>query len=82
MIWNQPGWDYKDIAKIFVRSGKGGRFVATSMLLIAEFVMVPFTSTLSSPQGNGCKSFHREMWEPQDGVEPATIQHGVAQHQS
>lgn len=24
MIWNQPGWDYKDIAKIFVRSGKGG----------------------------------------------------------
>jgi len=24
MIWNQPGWDFKDVAKIFVRSGKGG----------------------------------------------------------
>ncbi|CAJ1416958.1 unnamed protein product [Effrenium voratum] len=37
ITWNQPGWDFKDVAKIFVLSGKGG---------------------------NGCKSFHREMYMP------------------
>ena len=23
-MWNQPGWAFWDVAKIFVKSGKGG----------------------------------------------------------
>ena len=33
LIWNQPGWEFTDVANIFVKSGKGGVQCAGSPIM-------------------------------------------------